>query len=263
MTREEIEAGKVLSPPKARRHADRSDGGRRRRSGAAARPNARRKRPAMFAVGEIVRMKDIHPATHTRLPQYVRGHLGTIELNHGCHVFPDTTSLGQGEDPQWLYTVVSTGRNCGARMPTRRVKHFRRRLGALSGGAVMNLTPQPAMRAAAAVPGIPRDEDGPVFREPWEAQAFAMALALHERGVFTWNEWAADPRRRKSSALRLQAIRTPARPITGTGWRRWKAGRRQGRRHIGALHRYRDAWDHAADRTPHGAPIELTPGDFG
>ena len=41
------------------------------------------------------------------------------------------------------------------------------------------------------VPGIPRDHAGPVFRQPWEAQAFAMALALHERGLFTWPEWAA------------------------------------------------------------------------
>jgi len=46
-------------------------------------------------------------------------------------------------------------------------------------------------RATGSVPGIPRDEDGPVFREPWEAQAFAMALALHARGLFTWPEWAA------------------------------------------------------------------------
>ena len=63
----------------------------------------------MFAVGETVRMKDIHPATHTRLPQYVRGHLGTIELNHGCHVFADLNSLGVGENPQWLYTVRFDG----------------------------------------------------------------------------------------------------------------------------------------------------------
>ncbi len=48
-----------------------------------------------------------------------------------------------------------------------------------------------AQRAAQAIPGIPRDADGPVFREPWEAQAFAMAVALHERGVFTWPQWAA------------------------------------------------------------------------
>ena len=55
----------------------------------------------------------------------------------------------------------------------------------------MAMDPQAAMRAAVAVPGVPRDSDGPVFREPWEAQAFAMTLALHERGVFTWPEWAA------------------------------------------------------------------------
>ncbi len=48
-----------------------------------------------------------------------------------------------------------------------------------------------ARRATQDVPGIPRDAEGPVFREPWEAQAFAMALALHERGLFTWPEWAA------------------------------------------------------------------------
>jgi len=46
-------------------------------------------------------------------------------------------------------------------------------------------------QATSALPHLPRDEDGPVFREPWEAQAFAMALSLHERGLFTWNEWAA------------------------------------------------------------------------
>ena len=55
----------------------------------------------------------------------------------------------------------------------------------------MALDPQAADAATRAVPGIPRDADGPVFREPWEAQAFAMALALHARGLFTWNEWAA------------------------------------------------------------------------
>ncbi len=49
----------------------------------------------------------------------------------------------------------------------------------------MGMDPQAAMRATISVPGVPRDADGPVFREPWEAQAFAMTLALHERGVFT------------------------------------------------------------------------------
>jgi nitrile hydratase len=62
--------------------------------------------PALFAVGDRVRARDIHPPTHTRLPHYVRGHLGRIEFIHGCHVYPDSNALGAGEDPQWLYTVT-------------------------------------------------------------------------------------------------------------------------------------------------------------
>jgi nitrile hydratase subunit beta len=65
--------------------------------------------PALFAIGDRVRTKMIDPPTHTRLPRYVRGRVGTIELLHGCHVFPDTNSLGQGENPQWLYTVSFSG----------------------------------------------------------------------------------------------------------------------------------------------------------
>lgn len=67
--------------------------------------------PARFAVGDRVRARNIHPKTHTRLPRYVRGHLGVVELIHGCHVFPDTEALGQGENPQWLYTVRFEGRD--------------------------------------------------------------------------------------------------------------------------------------------------------
>jgi hypothetical protein len=44
--------------------------------------------------------------------------------------------------------------------------------------------------ARSAELNIPRDEDGPVFREPWEAEAFALAVSLNERGLFTWKEWA-------------------------------------------------------------------------
>ena len=52
-----------------------------------------------------MRARNIHPATHTRLPRYVRGHVGTVESVRGCHVFPDTHAHGLGEQPQWLYTV--------------------------------------------------------------------------------------------------------------------------------------------------------------
>jgi len=120
-----------------------------------------------------------------------------------------------------------------------------------------------AAKAAAAVPGIPRDADGPVFREPWEAQAFAMALALHARGLFSWSEWAA------SLADEIRRAQATGDPDTGdTYYRHWLANleRLVAAKSVAtpdALHRYRDAWDRAADRTPHGHPIELRPEDFG
>ena len=54
-----------------------------------------------------------------------------------------------------------------------------------------SIDPDAARRVIDAVPTIPRDMQGPVFREPWEAQAFALALVLHDKGVFAWTEWAA------------------------------------------------------------------------
>jgi nitrile hydratase accessory protein len=126
----------------------------------------------------------------------------------------------------------------------------------------MALDRQAALRAAAVVPGIPRDDDGPVFREPWEAQAFAMALALHERGLFTWNEWAGALAR---EITRAQACGDPD---TGeTYYRHWLAAlerliAEKGVTTPDTLLRTRDAWERAADRTPHGAPIELKSEDF-
>jgi nitrile hydratase len=61
--------------------------------------------PARFNPGDRVRAKNIHPTTHTRLPRYVRGHVGVVERLHGTHVFPDSVTTGRGDDPQWLYTV--------------------------------------------------------------------------------------------------------------------------------------------------------------
>ncbi|MEX0751371.1 MAG: nitrile hydratase subunit beta [Xanthobacteraceae bacterium] len=66
--------------------------------------------PALFKAGDRVRAKNIHPKGHTRLPRYVRGHVGAIERVHGCHVFPDSHAARREEDPQWLYTVRFEGR---------------------------------------------------------------------------------------------------------------------------------------------------------
>ena len=126
-----------------------------------------------------------------------------------------------------------------------------------------SLDPQAAAGAAAALPGIPQDHDGPVFREPWEAQAFAMAVALHARGLFSWTEWAA------ALADEIKRAQASGDPDTGdTYYRHWLAALEKlvADKNVTtpeALHRYRDAWDHAADRTPHGSPIELKPEDFG
>ena len=112
------------------------------------------------------------------------------------------------------------------------------------------------------VPGLPCDAEGPVFGAPWQAQAFAMTLALHERGLFTWPEWA------QALAARIRA--EPALEGEDAGdayYRQWLgalediAGAR-GAASPRELARYRQAWDHAADRTPHGMPIELKPEDF-
>jgi nitrile hydratase accessory protein len=127
----------------------------------------------------------------------------------------------------------------------------------------MAMDPRSALRAAISVPGVPRDADGPVFREPWEAQAFAMTLALYERGLFTWPEWAA------ALAAEIKRAQSGGDPDTGeTYYSHWLAALEKlvadkGVATHDTLHRYRDAWDHACDRTPHGQPIVLQPSDFG
>jgi nitrile hydratase accessory protein len=117
-------------------------------------------------------------------------------------------------------------------------------------------------QATSVLRDLPRDDDGPVFREPWEAQAFAMALTLHDRGLFTWKEWAA------ALADEIKLAQANGDPDTGTTYyRHWLATLERliaakGVATLETQHRYRDAWDHAADRTPHGSPIELKPEDF-
>jgi len=124
------------------------------------------------------------------------------------------------------------------------------------------IEPNAARRATEAVPGIPRDEGGPVFREPWEAHAFAMALALHDRGVFTWPEWAAK------LAEEIKKAQAAGDPDTGeTYYRHWLATlermvAEKGVTTSKALADYHDAWERAAHRTPHGTPIELRAEDF-
>lgn len=99
----------------------------------------------------------------------------------------------------------------------------------------------------------------PVFREPWEAQAFALTVALHERGAFSWPEWSAALAEEieragdadSGEAYYLHWLRALERLVAE---RRLTDGE--------TLERYRHAWKHAAERTPHGTPIELAAEDF-
>ena len=121
---------------------------------------------------------------------------------------------------------------------------------------------QTAGEIAADLPDLPRDAGGPVFREPWEAQAFALAVALRERGLFTANEWA------QTLGAEIRRAQAAGDPDEGaTYYHHWLAAlerlvAEKGIADAALLTHYRDAWDRAAARTPHGVPIELTQEDM-
>jgi nitrile hydratase accessory protein len=104
----------------------------------------------------------------------------------------------------------------------------------------------------AALPRLPVDAEGPVFAEPWQAQAFAMAVQLHRQGVFTWTEWAAALSAELADAHDdgSHYYEHWLRALEGLVTRRGLAGE-------GALHDRRHAWEAAYRRTPHGKPVEL------
>jgi nitrile hydratase len=105
---DEIAAGRALRPgkPLPRKLTATDVGAALTRGSYARTPRA----GARFKVDDRVRTRNINPVTHTRLPRYARGRVGTIECVRGCHVFPDSAATGKGEDPQWLYTLRFDGR---------------------------------------------------------------------------------------------------------------------------------------------------------
>jgi nitrile hydratase accessory protein len=109
-------------------------------------------------------------------------------------------------------------------------------------------------------PGTARGDER-VFAEPWEARTFAIVVSLHERGLYTWGEWA------DALAARIKAAQAAGDPDLGdTYYHHWLDALEDllARKGIGSAEtaRWRDAWQHAAKRTPHGKPIELQADDF-
>jgi nitrile hydratase accessory protein len=108
-----------------------------------------------------------------------------------------------------------------------------------------------------AVPAIPRDAEGPVFRAPWEAQAFAMAVKLHEAGHFTWRDWAGR------LADEIRTARERGEHDDGTRYYRYwlaalqKLVAEKGLVAPAELAERAEAWAEAAKNTPHGQPVVL------
>jgi nitrile hydratase accessory protein len=119
-------------------------------------------------------------------------------------------------------------------------------------------TSAPAERLA-ALPRLPRDTGGPVFAEPWQAQAFALAVKLSEQGHFTWKEWAS------TLADELQAAADRGEPDDGSHYyQHWLAALERlvtskGLLDGAALAERKEAWAEAYEHTPHGQPVELKP----
>lgn len=107
------------------------------------------------------------------------------------------------------------------------------------------------------LPDLPCDVEGPIFAEPWQAQAFAMAVALHQSGLFTWPEWA------ETLSREIKRAQTEGDPDRGdTYYDHWLKALEtlviaKGVADEALLAALRDAWDRAADATPHGQPIVL------
>ncbi len=107
------------------------------------------------------------------------------------------------------------------------------------------------------LPRLPRDEGGPVFAEPWQAQAFALAVKLSEQGHYTWKEWAA------ALSDQLQAAARRGEPDDGSRYyEHWLAALEslvaaKGLADPGALETRKEAWADAYRHTPHGQPVEL------
>ena len=112
---------------------------------------------------------------------------------------------------------------------------------------------------ARLLPGQPRDDEGPVFKEPWEAQAFALTLELYEAGHFTWSEWA------ETLGAEIKAAQARGDPDLGdTYYRHWLAALERlaaetGLVPAGALAARKAAWRQAFLDTPHGQPVVLDP----
>src|SRR5215831_9224639 len=154
-----------------------------------------------------------------------------------------------------MFTRSASSRaSCGAATPPRATPSI-----SIYGTTTLSQPDSTADRLQALLP-LPRDADGPVFAEPWQAQAFALAVKLSEQGHFTWKEWAA------ALAVELKSAADRGQPDDGTHYYdHWLAALERlvttkGLSDAAALLARKEAWADAYRHTPHGKPVELRAG---
>jgi len=207
-----------------------------------------------FKEGERVRARNMHPVGHTRLPRYVRGKTGRSIGITECFCSPTPTHCFLARSRS-MYTRCALRRvSCGERKPHRRILCM-----LICGTTTLNQPnsiPQP--ENLVMLPRLPRDEGGPVFAEPWQAQAFALAVRLSAQGHFSWKEWAA------ALADELKAAADRGEPDDGSRYYyyHWLAAleRLVAAKRLSdpaAMLARKEEWAGAYRRTPHGKPVEL------
>ena len=213
-------------------------------------PNVR----PLFKVRQRVRARNINPTGHTRLPRYARGKTGVIVArSRRLSSFPTPTPIFRARNASTSTPYVSPHGSCGGKT-RRRATRFTSTCGMTT---LSEPSPTSSSERLSDLPRLPRDEGGPVFAEPWQAQAFALAVKLSEQGHFTWKEWAA------ALADELQAAAKRGEPDDGSRYyEHWLAALERlvtakGLADPTALLRRKEAWAEAYRNTPHGKPVEL------
>ena len=191
--------------------------------------------PPRFAIGARVRTLNLNPVGHTRLPRYARGKLGMAPMAASCS--PTAMRRARAKSRSTFIPLLLRRRSFGGAMPTRRPRS------ALTPGRAILSRPEP-----------PLDAGDRVFAEPWQAQAFALTLTLHQNGLFTWSDW--------SKALSAELKRTDAAADGSDYYDRWLVALEtllvtEGVVETEALNALTLAWQRAAHATPHGKPIVL------
>src|SRR5262249_44630561 len=151
-----------------------------------------------------------------------------------------------------MFTRSASSRaSCGAATPPRATPSI-----SIYGTTTLSQPDSTADRLQALLP-LPRDADGPVFAEPWQAQAFAIAVKLSEQGHFTWKEWAA------ALADELKAASDRGEPDDGSHYyEHWLTAlerlvAEKGLSNLQAIIERKEEWAAAYRHTPHGKPVEL------